>query len=202
MLTGKGGEMVLAHHRRQSFRYEQEVALHHPHENSRSDSGKRPDADCVADGLLAPLFLLLGFERRIDVRLLFLRVMDGTSEIRAYLLDFALADPIGDDGLGGELTRLVLGSPCLFLVLRFLRQDGNVLATRHDGTSLLRLRKTRADLHELGLGGDGIGYVRVQLRLITAWVGALCGIWANCKSFLLALRRRTDRVSPFEGDCE
>jgi hypothetical protein len=44
--------------------------------------------------------------------------------------------------------------------------------------------------------------VRREFCLIAAGIGALCGIWANCKSFLLALRRRADRVSRFEWDCE
>jgi hypothetical protein len=30
----------------------------------------------------------------------------------------------------------------------------------------------------------------IDLRVVAVWIGALCGIWANCKSFLLALRRR------------
>jgi hypothetical protein len=49
-------------------------------------------------------------------------------------------------------------------------------------------------LHELGLVGEGLGNVGIDLRLIADGIGALCGIWANCKSFLLALRRRAARV--------
>jgi hypothetical protein len=101
-----------------------------------------------------------------------LRVMDGASGIGADLVDFAFAIAIRDDGLGGELARLVLRPLRLFLVLRFLRRDGDVLATRHNGTSLLRLRVARADLNELGFGGDRVGYMRVHLRLIAGWVRA------------------------------
>jgi hypothetical protein len=44
--------------------------------------------------------------------------------------------------------------------------------------------------------------VDFNLELIAGRIEALCGIWANCKSFLLALRRRADRVSRFEWDSE
>jgi hypothetical protein len=36
--------------------------------------------------------------------------------------------------------------------------------------------------------------VRLHFVGVASRVGALCGIWANCKSFLLAPRRRNDRV--------
>jgi len=36
--------------------------------------------------------------------------------------------------------------------------------------------------------------MRVDLSPEALWIGALCGIWANCKSILLARRRRADRV--------
>jgi hypothetical protein len=49
-------------------------------------------------------------------------------------------------------------------------------------------------LHELGLGRNGLRHMSIDLALIAGGVGALCGIWANSKSFLLALRRRADRV--------
>ena len=51
-----------------------------------------------------------------------------------------------------------------------------------------------ADLDELRLRCDLLGNVSGNLGLIAAWVGALCGIWANSKSFLLAPGRRADRV--------
>jgi hypothetical protein len=37
--------------------------------------------------------------------------------------------------------------------------------------------------------------VHLQLDGVAFRIGALCGIWANCKSFLLARRRRVDRVT-------
>jgi hypothetical protein len=64
------------------------------------------------------------------------------------------------------------------------------------------MRLCGADLDKLRLGSDLGLNVRFQLGGVAIWIGALCGIWANCKSFLLALRRRADRVSRFEWDCE
>jgi hypothetical protein len=34
----------------------------------------------------------------------------------------------------------------------------------------------------------------IDLRTEAQWIGALCGIWANSKFFLLARSRRADRV--------
>jgi hypothetical protein len=98
--------------------------------------------------------------------------MDGAGGISADPMDFALAVAVCDDGLGGELAHLVLRPLRLLLVLRLLRRDGNVLATRHDEATLLRLRIARADLHELWLGRNGVRYIRVHLGLIAAWVRA------------------------------
>jgi hypothetical protein len=37
--------------------------------------------------------------------------------------------------------------------------------------------------------------VRRKFCVVAAGIGALCGIWANCKSFLLAPPRRAARVN-------
>ena len=58
------------------------------------------------------------------------------------------------------------------------------------------------NLHQLGFGFERMRHMRIDFGPETLWVSTLCGIWANCKSFLLALRRRADRVSRFEWDCE
>jgi hypothetical protein len=50
-------------------------------------------------------------------------------------------------------------------------------------------------LYQLRFGCDGLADVRFDLRGVAFRIGALCGIWANCKSFLLARRRRVDRVT-------
>src|SRR6202011_798713 len=96
---------------------------------------------------LPTLPFLFGFEGSIRAVRLLLRVMNGASGIGADLVDFALAVAIRDDGLGGELAGLVLRPLRLFLVLRLLRRDSDVLATRHDSASLRRFRVACADLH-------------------------------------------------------
>jgi hypothetical protein len=48
-------------------------------------------------------------------------------------------------------------------------------------------------------GETAILDMRVELTIETRSIGALCGIWANCKLFLLATRRRADRVMPEFG---
>ena len=44
----------------------------------------------------------------------------------------------------------------------------------------------------------GLGKVCGHLGLIAGRIGALCGIWANCKSFLSAPHRRATRVRRVE----
>jgi hypothetical protein len=85
--------------------------------------------------------------------------------------------------------------------LRFLRRVGlllpdfDILVAR-DGLFAFRLLLVcRTDLDKLRFGGDLGFYVRVQFGSIAIRIGALCGIWANCKSFLPALRRRVDSVT-------
>jgi hypothetical protein len=51
----------------------------------------------------------------------------------------------------------------------------------------VRFAVRRADLHELRLSSNLLGNVGVHLRPKAAWVGKLCRILANRKSFLLAL---------------
>ena len=55
------------------------------------------------------------------------------------------------------------------------------------GAAFLLLGVGRADLHELGLCRNGLGNVRIHLRLIAAWVGA---------SVLLAEVRKQQLVVP------
>ncbi len=78
----------------------------------------------------------------------------------------------GHDGLGDELARLVLRPLRLCLVLGLVLLNRNVFVARENGTAFALLPLHRADLHELGFGGDGGGDVRLDLRLIAAWVGA------------------------------
>jgi hypothetical protein len=72
----------------------------------------------------------------------------------------------GDDGLGSELAHLELGPLRVVFRFRLVVPNRRVLVARQ---------------------------YRAAFFLSTVG-GALCGIWANCKSFLLALRRRAHRV--------
>lgn len=72
------------------------------------------------------------------------------------------------DGLRRELAGLVLRLLRLSLVLWLLWRDGEVLAMRHNGTSLLRRRVRCADLYQLRFGGDGVGNRCVHLCLLAA----------------------------------
>jgi hypothetical protein len=56
-------------------------------------------------------------------------------------------------------------------------------------------------LHELRLAGNQGLNVRLHFGRVAGWVGALCGIWANCKSFLLAPRRRKIRLHNCTAYC-
>ena len=123
-----------------------------------------------------------------------------TIGIGAHLGELALVGAVRNDGLCGVLARLELRS------LRFLRRVGLLLSNFDvlvPGDRLLAFRLLfvcSADLDKLRLGGNLCLYVGVQLRRIAVRVGALCGIWANCKSFLPALRCRAGRNGKFVLD--
>jgi hypothetical protein len=113
--------------------------------------------------------------------------------LRAYLTQFALVDALRDDGFGGELARLELRSGRLFFAGGLVGTDFDVLVTRQGDAAFLLLAIGRADLHELGLSGKGLGNMGINFRLIADGIGALCGIRATGKYFPLA-RRRVSRV--------
>ena len=114
--------------------------------------------------------------------------------IGADLAEFSLLAALGDDGICGVLARLVLRPLGFFGGVRPFWPNLYVLVARNGCAVFRLLPVSGADLHELGFRCDGGLYVRLNLRGVTGGVGALCGIWENCKSFLLALRRRSDRV--------
>jgi hypothetical protein len=83
----------------------------------------------------------------------------------------------------------------VLLCVRVLRLDLDVLVAGQGGAVGGRCRSIgRRNLYQLWLGRNGLRDESVQLGLVAGRVGALCGIWANCKSFLLAHRCRTARV--------
>jgi len=126
----------------------------------------------------------------------------GAGRLCTNLPQFSLVDTIRHNGLGGVLAGFEL-RPFRFLrCVGLLLADFNVLVAGDRLLAFRLLLVCRADLDKFRLGRN-LGFnVRVQFGGIAIRVGALCGIWANCKSFLLALRRRADRVSRFEWDCE
>jgi hypothetical protein len=110
------------------------------------------------------------------------------------LSQFALVDAVRNDGLGGVIARLELRPLCFLRRVGLPLPDFDVLVARDGLLPFGLLLVCRADLDKLRLGGNLGFYVRVQFGCIAIRVGELCGIWANCKSFLLALRRRDNRV--------
>jgi hypothetical protein len=114
----------------------------------------------------------------------------------ANLPQFALVDAVRNDSLGGVLTRLELRPFRLLRGVGLLLPDFDILVARDCLLAIRLLLVCSADLDKLRLCGDLGLDVRFQFGGVAIWIGALCGIWANCKSFLLARRRRVDRVRP------
>jgi hypothetical protein len=120
-------------------------------------------------------------------------MMHRATGIGTDLVNSADITALRDDGVRGELAYFELWTPCLLLALRFLIPDGGVLITRDNLAAFLLLAVGGADLDKLRLDGNLLGDVCANLRLIAAWVGALCGIRATGKYFPLA-RRRVSRM--------
>ncbi len=151
-------------------------------------------SDCVRKCFLAAALLLLGLEAGIGLRYLLLGMVNGAGRLGANLPQFALLDAVRHDGLGSVLARFELGPSRLLRRVGLLLANFDVLVAR-DGLLAFRLLLVcRADLDKIGLGDNLRLYVRVQFRRIAIRVGALCGIWANRKSFLLARSRRAERL--------
>jgi hypothetical protein len=120
--------------------------------------------------------------------------MRGAVGIGADFVSRTLPFSLGDDSLGRVSVGLELRRLRIFLRLRFLVADEDVLPPGENRTSLLRSSVVGADLHQRRLRGKGLGDVRINLGLKAGSIRALCGIWANRKSFLLAPGSRADRV--------
>jgi hypothetical protein len=120
--------------------------------------------------------------------------MNGASGIGADLMNGANLAALCDDGFRHGLASLEFWTPRFFLRLRFVVANGNVLVAGQNLAAFLRLAIGGADLNKVWFRSDLCGCMSFDLGLIAAWVGALCGIWANCKSFLLAPRRRASSV--------
>jgi hypothetical protein len=119
-------------------------------------------------------------------------MVDPASRLRANFPHFTLIDAVGNNCFGGVLARLELRPFRFVWGVGFFFPNFYVLVA-WNRLLALQLLVGRADLDKLRLGGD-LGLYVSQLRAIAFRVGALCGIWANSKSFLLAPGRRADRV--------
>jgi hypothetical protein len=153
------------------------------------------NSGCVRQCLLAAALLLLRFEAGIGLLCLLLRIVNRAGRLSANLPKFAFVDTIGDDGLGGVLAGFELRPLRLLRRIGLLLPDFDVFVARDGLLALRLLLVSRADLDKLRLGCDLCLYVRVQFDGIAIRVGALCGIWAKCKSFLLARRCRAVGMS-------
>ena len=184
------------------FGDEEQVTLHQSNGNGGDDGLQDAHSGGVRQCLFAAALVLLRFEVGIGLRWLLLRMMHRAIRLGANPPQFSLVDAVRDDGIGGILARFELRPLRLLRGVGLVRPDLDVLAAGNDLAAFLLLAVGRADLDKFWLGRDLLLNVRLQLCRIAGRIGALCGIWANCKSFLLALRRRADRVSRFEWDCE
>ena len=101
----------------------------------------------------------------------------------------------------GVLARFVFGQIALILALRFVLPDFNILLAGNDRAAVLRLAIGSADLYQFRLGGNCLLYVLLKLRLEAFWIATLCGIWANCKSVLLARSPPRRRRGSRHGRC-
>jgi hypothetical protein len=71
------------------------------------------------------------------------------------------------------------------------------VAARERSSSLVFwISPSGLDLQQLRTRGNFAVDMRRDLDVVAISIKALCGIWANRKSFLLATRRRADRVMP------
>jgi hypothetical protein len=181
--------------RRQTSRHKQQIAFHEPHGNRVADGFQDAQPGSLGQSFLAALLLLLCLECCIGLcPLLLLWVMHRAFGIGAHLAEFTFLCAIGNDGLGNEFACLVFRRVLLRFVLRSLLPDFDILATRDNRAAFGGFSVGSCDLYQLRFRGYRLLNMRVYLGRIAGRIGALCGIWANCKSFLLALRRRAHRV--------
>ena len=194
--AGNDGQTAFVQQGSQSLGDEEQVTSHQPNRDSLRDGGEGADASSVGNRNLPTLPLLPRLRLGVILDLLRtrLRVMHWAGWLRAYLTNLAFVDAFRDNGFGRKLARLELRADRLFFVGGLLGTDFDILVAGNGGTPILVLSIRRADLDQLRLRGDGLPDVHLQLDGVAFRIGALCGIWANSKSFLLAPGRRADRV--------
>jgi hypothetical protein len=168
VLLGENRGAVLVQQVDHALGNKQEVAFHQPHRDSRANRRENAKAGCIGDGFHPAPLILFGFEcsivRPIAVHLL--RVMDGAIGIFAYLMDCADVAAFGDNGVGGKLAHLELGSLSLVVGLWLIVADGDVLVAWQYGTAFLLRSVGGADLHKVRFCGNGLCNVRRNLRFV------------------------------------
>src|SRR6201998_3234657 len=156
----------------------QEVPLHQPYRDCRANRSQNSKPRDVGDGFLsAPLFLL-GLESGVACASsgLLLRMVDGAGGIGADFVDRAHIGAFRDDGLRRKLARLELRTFGVVFRLRLVISDRGVLVARQNRTAFLLPTVGGADLYDLGLGGNGLGNVGGEFRLVALWIGAAVGL--------------------------
>jgi hypothetical protein len=124
-----------------------------------------------------------------------------TGRVGAYFDQLASLSAIGDNCLSHLVARLLNRWNLSASAIRFCFLDIQLhISTSPQGSTLTRVPRGR-NLHKLRLAFQRLRHVRVDLGAKALRVSALCGIWANCKSILLARSRRADRVGRGTGRC-
>src|SRR6185437_8582779 len=99
-----------------------------------------------------------------------LRVMHRAGWLRANLSQFALVDAVRHDGFGCVFACLELRSLLLWSWVSLAGFLCTCCGQR--GVAHLLVRVGRADLHELGLHGNSLDNVGIDLGVVTVRVGA------------------------------
>jgi hypothetical protein len=94
-------------------------------------------------------------------------------------VDGANVAAFGDDGLGGELAYLELGPLRFVFRFRLIAPNGGVLVPWEHGAAFFLCTVGGADLYQFRSGGDGLRYVRSNLRLIAGRVSATVALSAQ-----------------------
>ena len=179
MLTRQRLDTGLIQDADQPLQNEDKVTLEQAHWNGGGDGREDTKSGCVGDGLVAALLLLLGLPSCLIPSAGLLGMMYRAIHVCAYLVDGANITALGDDGFAGELAFFELRTLGIVLRLRAVVPNGGVLVARQDGASFRLHPVGGADLDQLRFRGDGLRDVRVYLRLIAGWVGALVTLLAK-----------------------
>src|SRR6187402_1348256 len=160
MLPCQHLDAVLIHDAHQLFENEEQVTLQETNGNSGAHSGEDTEASRIGDGLLLALLVLLGLPLLIVAAGWLLRMMNGAGWIGTYLVDSSNVATFGDDGLGGELAHLELGTLGVVFRLRLIVPNRGVAVPWQYRASIFLCAISCADLYQLRLRRDSLRDVR------------------------------------------